>query len=417
MNVKRVLAASGLVCLWLASSMAATSAAQEKRSLAIPITASGDKTAQCVLSRGPSVPTVAVAFSPDAKWLATSGYREVLLWDLAEAKLAKRIGGDTLQDVVHALTFTADGATLIVADGAPAGSGAVRLFNVADGQLAASLEQPQGAVYSLALSPDGTLLAAGGIEPVVHVWKMDDKTPVATLAGHGGYIQGISFSSDGKLLTTAAADGSARLWDVATWKTTRTVKQSEALFGAAISADAATLAVAVGGPTDRSIRLIRLSDGRVTRTISTAAAMPLELTWVPQGNRIYVPCSDGTVKAYNAGNGRLERTYSGHADWVYCLAVTADATKLAAGCADGTVKLFNVADGAVLATIVQLTPQTDEWLMITPQGYLSTSVADALQWTTTNITTPPADLTTLLQKPESVQRVIALEKVDPPVLE
>ena len=413
MNVKRLLAATGLVCLCLASSMVA----QEKRSLAIPIAAAGGKTAECVLSCGPSVPTVAVAFSPDAKSLATSGYREVLLWDLAEAKLAKRIGADTLQDVVHALTFSADGGTLIVADGTPAGSGAVRLFNVADGQLAASLEQPQGAVYALALSPDGTLLAAGGIEPVVHVWKMDDKTPVASLAGHGGCIQGISFSSDGKLLITAAADGSARAWDTATWTTTRTVKQSEALFGAAFSADAATLAVAVGGPTDRSIRLIRMSDGRVTRTISTGAAMPLDMTWVTQGNRIYVPCSDGTVKAYNAGNGRLERTYSGHADWVYCLALTADATKLAAGCADGTVKLFNVADGAVLATIVQLTPRTDEWLMITPQGYLSTSVADAIQWTTTNITTAPAELTNLLRKPEFVQQVIAGNKVDPPVLE
>ncbi len=129
------------------------------------------------------------------------------------------------------------------------------------------------------------------------------------------------------------------------------------------------------------------------------------------------PESDNTVKAYNAGNGRLERTFTGHTDWVYSVALNADATRVASGSADGTVKLWNTADGALLATLIQLSPRTDQWLVITPQGYLATSSADAIQWKTANVTMPPEKITSLFQNAELLLKAIAGEKVATPVLE
>ncbi len=622
MNIKYTLPAAALLCLWLSLSVGPQSAAQDatpqKRSLAIPVTAAAASgkpapSVECVVTVGPTVPVGALALSPDGKLLAVGGYQEVLLWDLAEPKLAKRIGSGQLGDVVHALAFTKDGRLLAVGDGVPRRSGAVKIYNVSAGELVVTFEEPLDVVYSLAFSADGTFLAAGGADPTVHVFgvgkllaqsqadaaaeqlakaqaqkkaadealanvknqvaaattalqaaenvagqaeaaakavgadaakseeekkqaaaeatakrtaadqakaaltqaqqseppaqtqataaakklteaesqkksadealatvinqvaaattahqaaekeagqaeaaaktvgedagkseeekktatteaaaqrkaadqakaalaraQQNEKTVVATLTEHRDMVSGVSFSADSKFLSTASADGSALVWDTTTWKTTAAMRQLDSVLASAFSPDGQTLAVAVGGSKARAIRLRRKSDGRQMRSIGTSGALPLDLVWVAQGNRIFVPCSDNTVKAYNGGNGRLERTFTGHTDWVYCIALSADATRLASGSADGTVKLYNATDGTLLATLLQLSPRTDEWLIIAPQGYLATSSAGAIQWKTANVTTPPEKLTGLFQNTELLPKAIAGEKVAPLTIE
>ena len=150
--------------------------------------------------------------------------------------------------------------------------------------------------------------------------------------------------------------------------------------------------------------------------IGLGITTPLDIVWAPKGNKIYVPCSDNTLKVYNAANGAPIANVVGHGDWVYCVAVNADETRFASGSADGTVKLWNGLDNKLLATLVQLTPSTDEWLVITAKGYLATSTPGAIAWKTTNVPAPDK-LTSLYQNPESVQKSIAGEDVAPPALQ
>ena len=64
-----------------------------------------------------ALPLSAVAFSPDGKTLAVGGYREVLLWDLAAGKLAKRIGAGQIGNMVQAVLFSKDGKSLAEPEG------------------------------------------------------------------------------------------------------------------------------------------------------------------------------------------------------------------------------------------------------------------------------------------------------------
>ena len=184
--------------------------APRKQFLAIPLVAapSGQPapSVDCVVAFGPVVPVSAVAFSPDGKILAAAGYQEVLLWDLANAKLLKRIGVGQLGDSVRAMAFSKDGRLLAAAEGTPYASGAVRLLDVGTGQAVHSFQEPKEVVCALALSPDGKLLAAGGADRAAYVWNLDDKKLLATLKEQADWILGVSFSPNGKFLATASAD-------------------------------------------------------------------------------------------------------------------------------------------------------------------------------------------------------------------
>jgi len=413
MNIKRALGLWGVSCLAipLCCPVQAAELTPQKQSLAIPVAVAGRPagSVECVVTLGPSVAVSAVAFSPDGKTLAAGGYREVLIWDLEKATLSRRVGAGQIGGHVGGLAFLEDGH-LAVGEGTPYGSGAVRILDVATGRQTHSFEEPAEVVYCLAVSPDGKLLAAGGADNVARVWNVDKKELVATLEEHTDWILGVSFDRDGKLLATASADRNVRIWDVATWEPTVKLRESAAVQGAAFGSDGRSLVLAVGGPNQQSLQIRRMNNVRSRRPIATGAGMPLDVIWTGKKNQIYVPCSDGVVRIYQAF-GRLTASLTGHRDWVYCVALSPDQTKLASGSADGTVKLWNAANGRLLATLVQLAPQKDDWLILTSAGHFAASSPDLLQWKTAGSQAPPKRLTDGLDSPDKVRE--ALTKVGP----
>jgi len=60
--------------------------------------------------------------------------------------------------------------------------------------------------------PDGLILAGGTEEKTVAVWDIKDQVTVATLSGHEGEIEALSFSENGYYLATASRDGRHHPW-------------------------------------------------------------------------------------------------------------------------------------------------------------------------------------------------------------
>jgi WD40 repeat protein len=69
-------------------------------------------------------------------------------------------------------------------------------------------------VWSLALSSDGALLAAGSFAGEIHLIRASDGTSLRTLRGHegAGAVVALAFSPDGRLLASGAEDGTIFLW-------------------------------------------------------------------------------------------------------------------------------------------------------------------------------------------------------------
>ncbi len=68
-------------------------------------------------------------------------------------------------------------------------------------------------VRKLSFHPNGKILASASADQTVRIWSSQGNE-LATLAGHDGAVWDVNFSPDGKWLISASEDGTARLWQL-----------------------------------------------------------------------------------------------------------------------------------------------------------------------------------------------------------
>ncbi len=90
-------------------------------------------------------------------------------------------------------------------------------------------------VVDLAWSLDGTLVATGNLDGTADVWRAEDGTLLATLAGHSDRVATLEFSPDGSSLITGSWDHSARRWSLQAVRSPPSPAQVEARWGTSVA--------------------------------------------------------------------------------------------------------------------------------------------------------------------------------------
>jgi WD40 repeat protein/tRNA A-37 threonylcarbamoyl transferase component Bud32 len=152
-----------------------------------------------------------VSFSPDGATLATASELGVRLWDVASGASLRLIGSWAAAD----LAYSADGA--MIAFARPERGGA-EVWDVTTRTPIVAVDGTLPPIYdlSVALSPDGRMLAVGGFGRVVRLWDVRTGKLVHELHQGGNGAFDLEFSPDGRTLAVSGFEPVASLWDVGT---------------------------------------------------------------------------------------------------------------------------------------------------------------------------------------------------------
>ena len=293
-----------------------------------------------------SVPVMALAFSPDGNLLATSGYREVLLWNPADGQLVRRI--KNLAERPHDIEFSADGSVLAVAAGTPGQLGEVKLFNVADGALLADLFTTDDEVFSVAFSPDGTRLAAACADRSVRLFDVATRQPQKLIEDHADWVMDVAWSPDGKKIATASRDKTSKVFDSTTGESQSTFNgHAQPVFGVGFLPDGAN--VATSGR-DNRIRVWASADAKQAREIGFGGEV-FRITVQGDGTA-FSGSADKFARQHNLTNGAQVKQFGPHDDWVYAASYHAASKRVASGSHDGQVRIWNYDDGKELLKFI-----------------------------------------------------------------
>src|SRR5262249_5334625 len=94
------------------------------------------------------------------------------------------------------------------------GDGTITLVDSRTRQSKGKTIRHEGNIPSLALSPDGELLAAAGENGSIMVWRVSDtKLAWSEQLAHGQEAIVVAFAGTGSTLASGGADGRIKLWD------------------------------------------------------------------------------------------------------------------------------------------------------------------------------------------------------------
>jgi WD40 repeat protein/nucleoside phosphorylase len=208
-----------------------------------------------------------------------------------------------------------------------------------------------GSVLSVAVSPNGALVAAGTGTGEIRLWHMVDRTPLAVYSGHVDWVWALAFSPDGRILASGSSDQTVRLWDVLSGICLKVLRgHRHRIRSIAFRPDGRMLASA---SEDRTIRLWDVGENgqagpaEPVHVLEGHTNSVRAVVFAPDGTTLVSGSDDKTVRIWDVTTGTEKRPSPlvGHESQIWSVALSRDGRTAASGSDDQTVRLWNIHTG------------------------------------------------------------------------
>jgi len=210
-----------------------------------------------------------------------------------------------------------------------------------------------GPLFTVAVRPQGDLVASGGDDGTVVLWSAQaPSSPIARpLLGGASGVTSVVFVSGGRQLATAQPDGTVVLWDVRSRHPLGpSLRAADPGRRPLLATDARGELLAISGP--RDVQMWNVEQRSVLRTIPTSG-VPSALALSRDGRRLAVavgvPEPGSRVDVWDVGTGqRASPPLTAQRRSVNALAFSPDDARVAAATHDSAVVVWDVDAGTQL---------------------------------------------------------------------
>lgn len=197
-----------------------------------------------------------------------------------------------------------------------------------------------GGILTLDLSADGTLLATGGTDGAVRLWRITDGKLLWSSRGHNHWVFSLTFSPDQTKIISGSPDATLRIWDVVTGEQLNLWRNTE---GEVTTLDCSLQNILVVGGSAPQPTLIDLEAGEYLRQLQGhGGSRILAVAFSPDGRTVLTGSTDHTLKLWEVDTGNCLQTFVGHTDGVRSVAFSPDGKIIASGSIDRTIKLWQI---------------------------------------------------------------------------
>lgn len=201
----------------------------------------------------------------------------------------------------------------------------------------------------VAVSPDGSKLAAGFKSCIVRLYEMATGKEVHSYIGHAGSVTGLCFVGDNGLCTSSS-DTNLSLWSVKEGFRIAVMKGHKRSVTACTANKSGKSIVSVS--LDMSIRVWKGTDGSFVSVLKTpgGGSQINCVAFHPEGQLIAVGCWDTTVKIWDTFNKKKLKVLKGHSTSVQsCVYISV--THIVSASMNGEVRIWSTRSGITVGVI------------------------------------------------------------------
>jgi hypothetical protein len=306
-----------------------------------------------------SAPVIsAMAYSPDGKTLAVSGYREILLHKTDGSGIVGRLVGKSVR--IESLAYSPDGKILAAVGGAPARFGEVQFWNTETNTLIKSVELSYDSLFGCSFSPDGKKLACGAADNSVRIVSVPDGKLLLKFDNHSDWTFSTVWAMDDKHILSTGRDKAIKLIvaengsfvdDINTFTSSyRTMARNPKADNVIVGGDDGLPRLYQIFRTH--VRTMNQEDYDLLRTFEKQPGQINAVAFNADGSKIAVAGEGTEARVYKTDDGKRLATMSGLEGVTFSLVFSPNGEQLAVGGLDGKVRLFNVSTGSLVTAFV-----------------------------------------------------------------